>query len=278
MNSTSNERSEVLPVSRRRVVISGPGGIWSVVGWRILAAAFALTVWWIVAHTVAVDVIPTPLETANRLGEIVTGGGFLSTVLLTLRRVFSGMVVTVLLALLLGIAMGRSARTNALLDTWVLIGRSMPALVWALVAVMVIGLNGWTPVVAVVLTALPLVVLTIRESAMALDHELFKMARVFRAGRVLQVTRILLPALLPSIVAGTKLGLTLAWQVVVIAELFGLGSGVGYEIHEAFSDFDIETVLAWVLAFSVVMAAIEYGLLGTMQRRLNRWRPADRAG
>lgn len=252
-------------------------GASSAIGWRVLAAVCAVLLWWIVAETVAAGVIPTPGAAAVRLGEIVTGEGFLSTVMLTLRRVALGMLVTVVIAVVVGISMGRSSRFDMLLDSWILIGRSVPALVWALVAVMVVGLNAWTPIVAVALTASPLVVLTIRESAKALDPELFRMAHVFKAGVGLQFTRILIPALMPSIVAGTKLGLTLAWQVVVISELFGLGSGVGYEIHEAFSDFDIETVLAWTVAFAGIVAAIEYGLIGTVQRRLNRWRPSGRS-
>lgn len=269
------KRSATSPSVRRTGARDGDrfGGV----GLRVLSAIFAVTLWWLVARTIAVDVVPTPLETLGRLGEIVTEEDFLGTVLVTLERVAAGMVLTVVLAVVLGIAMGRSARFEMLTDTWVLIGRSVPALVWALVAVMVVGLNHRAPIVAVVLTASPLVVLNIRESAKALDPQLFRMAHVFRAGPMLQVHRILIPALMPSIVAGTKLGLTLAWQVVVIAELFGLGSGVGYEIHEAFSDFDIETVLAWTLAFSAIMAIIEYGLVGTMQRRVNRWRPSGRS-
>lgn len=260
--------------TRRAARLSGASGA---IGWRVLAAVTAVLVWWIVAETVAAGVIPTPGEAAVRLGEIVTGDGFIGTVMITLRRVALGMLVTVAIAVVVGISMGRNSRIDMLLDSWILIGRSVPALVWALVAVMVVGLNAWTPIVAVALTASPLVVLTIRESAKALDPQLFRMAHVFKAGVGLQFARILVPALMPSIVAGTKLGLTLAWQVVVISELFGLGSGVGYEIHEAFSDFDIETVLAWTVAFAGIVAAIEYGLIGTVQRRLNRWRPSGRS-
>lgn len=260
--------------TRRAARLSGASGA---IGWRVLAAVTAVLVWWIVAETVAAGVIPTPGEAAVRLGEIVTGDGFIGTVMITLRRVALGMLVTVAIAVVVGISMGRNSRIDMLLDSWILIGRSVPALVWALVAVMVVGLNAWTPIVAVALTASPLVVLTIRESAKALDPQLFRMAHVFKAGVGLQFARILVPALMPSIVAGTKLALTLAWQVVVISELFGLGSGVGYEIHEAFSDFDIETVLAWTVAFAGIVAAIEYGLIGTVQRRLNRWRPSGRS-
>lgn len=260
--------------TRRAARLSGASGA---IGWRVLAAVTAVLVWWIVAETVAAGVIPTPGEAAVRLGEIVTGDGFIGTVMITLRRVALGMLVTGAIAVVVGISMGRNSRIDMLLDSWILIGRSVPALVWALVAVMVVGLNAWTPIVAVALTASPLVVLTIRESAKALDPQLFRMAHVFKAGVGLQFARILVPALMPSIVAGTKLGLTLAWQVVVISELFGLGSGVGYEIHEAFSDFDIETVLAWTVAFAGIVAAIEYGLIGTVQRRLNRWRPSGRS-
>ena len=245
------------------------GAVWL----RALAAAAVLVGWWLLSATFVSGVVPSPLATGERLWHIVQNEDFFSTVFLTLGRVAAGMVVTVLAAVVLGIAMGRSRRFELFMDMFILVGRSIPGLVWALVAVMVVGLNNAAPIVAVFLTATPLVVLQIWESTKALDQELFNMAKVFGVGPVERLRRVLLPALVPSIVAGTKLGLALAWQVVVLSELFGLGAGVGYQINENFSNFDIAGVLAWTISFSAIMALIEYGVIGQVQRYLVRWRP-----
>jgi NitT/TauT family transport system permease protein len=252
----------------------GGGAIWL----RLLAVAFVVIVWWIISLTFAKGVVPSPWATLERLWHIWRHENFLTTVLLTLARVAGGMLVTVVAAVVIGIAMGRSRRVEQCLDILILVGRSIPGLVWALVSVMVVGLNNTAPVVAVFLTATPLVVLQIWEATKALDDDLFEMAKVFDVRRAAQLRHVVLPALVPSIVAGTKLGLALAWQVVVLSELFGLGSGVGYEINESFSNFDIAGVLAWTLSFSAVMAFIEYGIIGQVQSRLVRWRPKAQAG
>lgn len=245
------------------------GGIWV----RVLAAVSVLIAWWLTSLAFA-GIVPSPLVTLERLWHIVRYEAFVSSVAVTLGRVGAGMAITVLVAVIVGIAMGRNRIVELFLDTFVLIGRTIPGLVWALVAVMVVGLNNSAPVVAVFLTATPLVVLQIWEAAKAESRDLFDMAKVFEVGRAGRLRHILLPSLVPSIVAGTKLGLTLAWQVVVLAELFGLGSGVGYQIHENFSNFDIAGVLAWTLSFALIMAFLEYGVIGRVQARLVRWRPA----
>lgn len=242
------------------------------VGFRLAAAVAVVLAWWLIA--VAFNgVVPTPVATLHRLWDIVLHEQFASSVGVTLARVGAGMVVTVVVAVGVGIVMGRSRVAEGLLDTFILIGRTIPSLVWALVAVMVVGLNDVAPVLAVFLTATPLVALQIWEAAKAEGPELFEMARVFGVSRPSMLRHILLPALTPSIVAGTKLGLTLAWQVVVLAELFGMSSGVGYQIHDNFSNFDIAGVLSWTISFSVIMAAIEYGVIGSIQARVLRWRP-----
>lgn len=259
------------PQQRRRSRLLS-GAIW----WRVAAALTVLAAWWLISQTVAEGVFPTPVETADRFVEIVTGPEFLPQVGITLWRVVSSMLVAVTAAVVIGIAMGRIRRVEMSLDMFVLVGRSIPGLVWALVAVMVVGLNNWAPVLAVFLTVTPLVVLQIWESAKALDADLFRMAKAFGVGRIGRIRQVLLPALVPSIVAGAKLGLALGWQIVVLSELFGLGSGVGYQINESFGNFDVAGVLVWTIVFSVVMAFLEYGVIDGAHRRLVRWRPVGR--
>ena len=259
----SRPRSLARP--RRKHLGAGPLSL------RALSLVLVVGAWWLASASLDVGVLPGPLDTLRRLGEVIESPSFASNVGLTLTRVAIGMVATIVLATALGVSMGLNRTMERCFDVFILVGRSIPGLVWALFSVMAIGLNNTAAIVAVVLTATPLVVLQIWESTKALEKDLFQMARVFGVGRFRQVWSVALPALMPSLVAGTKLGLALAWQVVILAELFGLGSGVGYEIDQAFSNFDIAGVLAWTISFSVLMAIIEYGVIGQLQARLLRW-------
>ena len=60
---------------------------------------------------------------------------------------------------------------------------------------------------------------------------------------------------------------------MVLSEMFGLSSGVGYMINRSFNSYSMEDVLAWTIGFTIVMFAVEYGIILPIERRLVRWRP-----
>ena len=65
---------------------------------------------------------------------------------------------------------------------------------------------------------------------------------------------------------------SLAWKVVVLVEVFGLSTGVGYRLNSAFISQNVAAVLAWTVAFAVVVAVIEFGLFQVIETRLRRWK------
>jgi NitT/TauT family transport system permease protein len=99
------------------------------------------------------------------------------------------------------------------------------------------------------------------------------MAQVFKVSKSQMVRHIVLPSLSPYLFAAVRLGMSLAWKIVVVVELLGLSSGVGYGINQGFNNFDMELTLAWVLGFSVVMAAIEFVVMRPIEAYVLRWRP-----
>ena len=83
---------------------------------------------------------------------------------------------------------------------------------------------------------------------------------------------IVLPQLAPFLVAATRSGLALIWKIVLVVELLGRSNGVGFQLHLFFQLFDIASILAYTLAFVLVIQVLEYGLLQPLERRINRWR------
>jgi NitT/TauT family transport system permease protein len=245
---------------------------------RALAVVALFAAWYALTATLGDDVVPSPGTVGSRLWHVWTRERFAYNVWHTTVRVVLGMLGSLILALAVGVAMGLSRRLEQFFDLFILLGRTIPGVAWALLAVMIVGINDGAPVLAIVLAATPMVTVQIWQGTKSLDRDLLQMARVFRVRRLYALRHVVLPAIVPSIVGGAKLGLALSWQVVVLSELFGLSNGVGYEINQNFSDFSIAGVVAWTLSFTAIMAVLEFGILAPLENRVTRWRPRRQVG
>jgi NitT/TauT family transport system permease protein len=134
------------------------------------------------------------------------------------------------------------------------------------------GLTEIAAVLAVAINKLPNAVVTAREGARALDPGFDEMAKVFALPRWKALRHVVLPQLAPYIAAAARSGLSLVWKIVLIVELLGRPNGVGFEIGIAFQLFDVTLILAYALAFVVVILAIETLLVQPIERRASRWR------
>jgi len=72
--------------------------------------------------------------------------------------------------------------------------------------------------------------------------------------------------------AAARSGLALVWKIVLVVELLGRPSGVGFQIATFFQFFDVAGILAYALAFILVVQAVEWGVLQPLERRLTQWR------
>ncbi|MFC7556939.1 ABC transporter permease subunit [Pseudoroseomonas wenyumeiae] len=126
-------------------------------------------------------------------------------------------------------------------------------------------------VVAVALVKLPAVSVTLRK-ARALDPQLDEMAKAYRFSLMARWRDVMLPQLQPYLAAAARAGLATAWKIVLVAELLGRPSGVGFEMNLRFQVFDVAGLLAYALAFAAVMLAIEAGVMRPAERRARAWR------
>lgn len=216
--------------------------------------------------------LPGPVPVLLRLGEEIADGGLLYHLGVTLGRVAASFAVAMTVGTALGIVMGRSPLADALLGPWLVFFLNLPALVTIVLAYIWIGLDETAVVVAVAANKIPNTAVTLREGARALDERLVEMAAVFGIGRRRTLRHVVLPQLTPYLVAAARSGLALIWKIVLVVELLGRPNGVGFQIGTYFQLFDVGAILAYALAFILVVQGIEWGLLGPWERRLRRWR------
>ena len=215
---------------------------------------------------------PGPLAVANRLIEMTGAGVLLPDLAKTLLRSFAALLLAMPLGAAVGVALGRVAELDAIFASWVTVGLNLPALIIGVLVYIWLGLTDWSLIIAVALSKVPVVIITIREGTRALDRGFDELARVYRLPYLRWLWRIALPQLLPYVLAAVRNGLGLVWKIVLIFEILGSDRGVGFRIGIMFQHFDVAGILAYAAAFVACVLAIDRVLLVPIDQRMMRWR------
>ncbi|VVT02757.1 ABC transporter permease [Rhizobium sp. EC-SD404] len=240
---------------------------------RLISIGGFLIVWALAAYLADSPEVPTPFAVFQTFARELTEGSLLFHLSATLMRVAAAFCLAMAIGTAIGILMGQSRTADRLLDPWVILMINMPALVVIVLCYIWIGLTEVAAILAVALNKIPNVVITVREGARALDRKLAEMARVFRFSRMATLRHVVLPQMQPFIAAAGRSGLSLIWKIVLVVEFLGRSNGVGFQIHLYFQLFDVAAVLAYALAFIIVMLAIEFIVVQPLEHHLTRWRP-----
>jgi NitT/TauT family transport system permease protein len=168
--------------------------------------------------------------------------------------------------------MGLNPTVDKALDTFLIVGMNIPALVVIVICYIWFGLTEVAAITAVTINKVPMVAVSLREGTRALDRHLFDVAQVFKVSAADRLLKIIIPQLLPYLFGAIRNGLSIIWKIVLVVELLGCSNGVGFQIGSFFHFFDLAGVLAYTLAFTLIVFMIEYLVIRPSESRLLRWR------
>ena len=240
---------------------------------RLVSILSLLALWELSARIAASPRLPSAGAVLRLLGEEIGGGRLPHEVAVTLLRVAAAFALAMVSGTALGLAMGRWRSLDRFFDSWLTALLNLPALVLIVLLYVWFGLNDASAIAAVALNKLPATAVTVREGARALDRNLMEMAEAFQVPRSRRLAHVVLPQLFPYLFAAARSGLALIWKIVLVVELLGRSNGVGFEIQLYFQLFDVAHILAYSLAFMIVVQLIEWLVLNPLERRAGRWRP-----
>lgn len=240
---------------------------------RLFSLVLLIAAWTIGSQIAGSRMLPAPQTVGLALWNEAQSGALAFNLGATLARVAVSFIIAMALGTVLGVVMGRHRFVDRLADPWLVALLNLPALVIIVLAYVWAGLNEPAAIAAVALNKLPNATVTVREGARSLDRQLDEMAQVFNMGRWARMRHVLVPQLAPYLAAAARSGLSLVWKIVLIVELLGRSNGVGFEIGIAFQLFDVTRILAYAIAFVLVMLAIETFLVQPIERHVSRWRP-----
>ena len=240
----------------------------------MLIASFAvlLAIWQVAAVALQTRALPEPAAVFTVLAAGLIDGEILYHVAITLGRVAVSFFLALIIGTAIGVALGLMKRADRFFDPWLILFLNVPALVTIILCYIWFGLTEVAVIVAVSVNKIPNVAVTMREGARALEPAYMDLAQAYRFTRFKTVRHVILPQLAPFLAASARSGLALIWKIVLVVELLGRSNGVGFQLHLFFQLFDVPAILAYTIAFVIVIQALELGVLQPWERRAGRWR------
>jgi NitT/TauT family transport system permease protein len=237
---------------------------------ELLANGFVVALvvlWWFAANHLPPSVIPGPLAVGQSLLALFTDPALIVHTLASTGRV----IAAVLISLLLGGGLALLARnvpvTEGAVDRLLVLLNSFPSLGWALLGVIWLGVS--TPSVLFVEVAIltPFSLVNVREGLARLDADALEMGRSFTRNPWRVFVKLIVPLLMPYLVAALRVSYGIGWKIALVAEIFGAETGLGYLMIQAEASADAARVIATCLAIVVLFTLGDRLLIEPLAKR-----------
>lgn len=245
--------------------------------WSAIGVVLLLLAWEIAARIMGPMLMAGPWEALRSIGLLLNDYDFWLHVKDSLTRIFVGVSIGCLIGFVLGILAGQNASLRGLLEPlrWLLM--AIPPVVVVVLAMLWFGLGSSMVIFITILMMAPGMYVNTVKGMRMIDINLLEMAQVYRYNHWQKFRHIYLPALAAPLTAALLIAACGGVRLVVMAEVLGAESGVGYALANARSTFDSGRLYAWVLLILALVALLEFLLLQPIQRRLTRWQEPSNA-
>lgn len=244
----------------------------------VLAILSVLAAWLALCGTKP-EIIPTPVAVWWKLCDItihpISKAILPVHILVSLVRVLSAFVIASIVGVTFGILLGWYGTFHDIAWPVFEIIRPIPPIAWIPLIILWCGIGEASKVIIVFIGAVVPIVLNTYTGISQVDPMLLKAAKSVGTNDMATMFEIVLPASLPSIVAGMKTALSTGWMCVLAAEMVVAKQGVGFLIIRGMDSGDSALIIAGMLIIGVVSAGITW-VLDRLEVKLCPWKEIQR--
>jgi sulfonate transport system permease protein len=222
-------------------------------------------------HWVEAYQLTPPLQVVESAVDMWNRGLLQTDISSTVFRVLAGFAIGSTVALFLGTITGLSRRAHEAVEPTLQAIRSVPTLAWGPLLLLWLGIDDLPKVVLVAIGAFFPVYVNLVSGIMNVDRKLIEVARIYNLTWPQTARRVILPATLPNLFTGLRLGFSQAWLFVVVAEIFGATKGLGFRLTDSQLLTRVDLMLVAMLTLAVLGKITDMIILA-IQRRALRWR------
>src|SRR5688572_32753939 len=237
--------------------------------------AVLIAAWWTTVAATRSVIFPTPWDVITGTFELVEDGTLWRHIGASLMRVGTGFLLAVCVAVPLGLWMGWVRGAYSTLNPIFQILRPISPIAWIPIAILWFGVGNASPIFLIFIASVfPMIVQT-TVGVHTIEKRFLRAAENFDVSRSKLFLKVVFPATLPQIIVGMRIGLGVAWLVVVAAEMIALRSGLGYLIidsRNAGNRYDL--VIAGMIIIGLIGLLLD-GLMRLLEGlKIVRWRYA----
>jgi NitT/TauT family transport system permease protein len=241
----------------------------------LIVLALLIAVWWVCVIWSQSAIFPTPWQVVTGTAELIEDGTLWEHIGASLMRVAAGFSLAVLFAVPLGLWMGWVRGAYVTLNPIFQMLRPISPIAWIPLAILWFGVGNASPIYLIFISSVfPMIVQTV-VGVHTIEKRYLRAAENFGVSRRALFSQVVIPAVLPQIIVGMRIGLGVAWLVVVAAEMIALHSGLGYLIidsRNAGNRYDL--VIAGMIIIGLIGLLLD-GLMRLLESlKIVRWRYA----
>jgi NitT/TauT family transport system permease protein len=196
--------------------------------------------------------IPTPAEVLAKVFEVNKSSKYMINIGISVRRILSGFGIAILVAVPMGLLIGRYRAARDLLLPACEVLRPIPAIAWVPMAIMLWPTNEISIVFITFLGSFFPILLNTVHGVNAIDPVLLRAGRCLGASEARMFWNVILPGALPHIFTGFAVGMGVAWVSLIAAEMISGQFGVGYFTWEAYSLISYSEIALGMITIGVL--------------------------
>jgi sulfonate transport system permease protein len=236
----------------------------------VLVFLAALGLWELWARAENSFLVPTASEVGESAWDVWPSSDFLSEVGHSMKRYAIGFAIAAAIGITLGLLVGASHAARRTLDPFLECLRAVPAIAIVPAAILILGLGDASRIAVIAFGLCFPILVNTAEGVRAIPLEVRDTASMLHVGRIERVSRIYLPAALPSIMAGLRIAVSLGLVLVIVSEFVGEQNGLGYYLIIQQSEFDYPGLYAGIL-FLGLLGYVLNRLFLVAERRILAW-------
>jgi ABC-type nitrate/sulfonate/bicarbonate transport system permease component len=216
-------------------------------------------------------ILPQFSAVVGEIPEMHREGILLNNLLFSLRVYVIGMMISIAVSIPLGLLLGGVKILDRIISPYLWVIYTTPLLILMPLILLWVGINDTARVLLVFVSAVPAIVVVVMEGVKTVDISLLRAAKSFGAGRGTLFLKVILPATVPFIATGVKMGVSRGLIGLFVGEFFSSAKGIGYIIELAGKVFNMPRVYAMLFMF-ILFSITMVGAAQYLERRVSQWR------
>ncbi len=219
----------------------------------------AILIWEIAAQfsNLGKQVFPGPVEILGAFSELLSDGTLIKHSIASLYRVTVGFYLAALVGIPLGIILGLNRILGEMIDPVVQFLRPISPLAWIPLAMLWLGIGDPPAIFLIFLSSFFSLIMAATVAVKSINPIYFQVAANFNFNQMELLTKVIIPAITPSVITGLRMTVAVAWLVVVAAEMIAVQSGLGYLILDSRNALRMDYVMVAMIVIGWIGLSID---------------------